>query len=132
MAELFGFEIKRKSTQQEPQIKSFVAPEEDDGAMSIAAGGAYGQYVDLEGAAKNEAELVSRYRKMAMNPDVEIAVDDIINEAIVYNQHEKIVDINLDLTNLSTNIKNKIRDEFDVITRMLKLESKGYDVLRRW
>jgi len=132
MAELFGFEIKRKSTQQEPQIKSFVAPEEDDGAMSIAAGGAYGQYVDLEGAAKNEAELVSRYRKMAMNPDVEIAVDDIINEAIVYNQHEKIVDINLDLTNLSTNIKNKIRDEFDVITRMLKLESKGYDVFRRW
>ena len=79
MAELFGFEIKRKQTPQEPQIKSFVPPEEDDGAMSIAAGGAYGQYVDLEGAAKNEAELVSRYRKMAMNPDVEIAVDDIVN-----------------------------------------------------
>tara|TARA_B100001093_G_scaffold225444_1_gene216064 strand:+ start:2468 stop:3976 length:1509 start_codon:yes stop_codon:yes gene_type:complete len=131
MAELFGFEIKRKDNTQ-PQIQSFVAPEENDGAMSIAAGGAYGQYVDLEGAAKNEAELVSRYRKMAMNPDVEIAVDDIVNEAIVSDQNEKVVDINLDFTKLSNNIKTKIRDEFDNVCRMLKMESKAYDVFRRW
>ena len=131
MAELFGFEIKRKDNIQ-PQIQSFVAPEENDGAMSIAAGGAYGQYVDLEGAAKNEAELVSRYRKMAMNPDVEIAVDDIVNEAIVSDQNQKVVDINLDFTKLSNNIKTKIRDEFDNVCRMLKMESKAYDLFRRW
>ena len=133
MAELFGFEIKRKDLQQpQQQLKSFVAPEEDDGAMSIAAGGAYGQYVDLEGAAKNEAELVSRYRKMAMNPDVEIAVDDIVNESIVYATNEKIVDINLDLTNLSAGIKKKVRDEFDHMMRLLKMESKAYDLFKRW
>lgn len=85
MAELFGFEIKRK--QEEKEYPSFAPKQEDDGALVVAEGGAYGTFVDMEGAIRTEAELVSKYREMSMHPEVELAVDDIVNEAIVIDPH---------------------------------------------
>ena len=80
--ELFGFRIGRKEEEQklkDENLKSFVPPSAEDGAVEIAAGGAYGTYVDLEGSAKSEAELVTRYREMSLQPECDYAIDDIIN-----------------------------------------------------
>ena len=94
---LFGFEIKRKENEE---LKSFVEKSEDDGAVNIAsmgaAGGAYGTFIDMEANSKNEAELVTKYRNMELHPEVQKAIDDIVNEAIVVDDVSSVVEINLD------------------------------------
>ena len=134
MAELFGFEIKRKSSELSSNTVSFVEPTRDDGALQVSAtGGAYGTYVDLEGSAKNEAELVTRYRKMAMAPECEHAIDDIVNETIISDPQEKVVDINLDnVKSLSATIKKAILKEFEDVTHMLNINKIGYEIFRKW
>lgn len=134
MAELFGFEIRRRQQgQAKPDPVSFTAPEHDDGAIAITAtGGSYGQYVDLEGTAKNEAELVTRYRKMAGQPECEVAIDDIVNEAIVNDPMELVVDINLDKTELSERIKKLIKQEYINVYKLLNFQEKAYDIFRNW
>ena len=108
MAEIFGFEIKRKGNQATQPV-SFTQPPTDDGAINIAAtGGSYGQYIDLEGTARNEAELVTRYRKMALQPEVEVAIDDIVNEAIVNDPNVDVIKINLDRLNVTNRVKQAI------------------------
>ena len=84
---LFGFEIKRPAQEIADEPVSFAPPVEDDGAVMVAAGGVYGTYVDLEGSAKTEAELVTRYRDMMNHPEVDSAVEDIVNEAIRSEEH---------------------------------------------
>lgn len=131
MAELFGFEIKRKGQDKEPV--SFTSPPLDDGAMQITAtGGSYGTYVDLEGTAKNEAELVTRYRKMALQPEVDVAVDDIVNEAIVNDPLDRIVDINVDKLDTTDRVKDAIKQEFNNIYRLLNLNEGAYDLFKKW
>jgi hypothetical protein len=76
--ELFGFNITRNTPAEEPI--SFAPPENDEGAMMVSAGGVYGTYVDLDGSIRTEAELVNKYREMASHPDIELALEDIINE----------------------------------------------------
>ena len=134
MANLFGFEIRRAVDPQEEQDKQpAFAPEiEDDGAVMVAAGGAYGTYIDLQGAARTEAELVTKYREMSMHPEVERATDDIVNEAIIVVPKEKIVEINLDDTKLSDNIKKKITAEFENVLSLLDFNKHGFDIFRRW
>ena len=134
MANFFGFEIRRATDPQKEQDKQpAFAPEiKDDGAVVVAAGGAYGTYVDLQGAARTEAELVTKYREMAMHPEVERAVDDIINEGIVVEEKEKIVQINLDNAKLSPNIKKLITNEFETILKLLNFNKTAFDVFRRW
>ena len=134
MANLFGFEIRRAVDPQEEQDKQpAFAPEiKDDGAVVVAAGGAYGTYVDLQGAARTEAELVTKYREMSMHPEVERATDDILNEAIVIEDKEKIVQINLDDTKLSTNIKKLITTEFESVLTLLDFNKSAYDIFKRW
>ena len=131
---LFGFEIRKTSDPVEVQEKQpAFAPEiKDDGAVVVAAGGAYGTYIDLQGAARTEAELVTKYREMAMHPEVEKAVDDVINEAIIVEDKEKIVQINLDDTRLSTNIKKKITEEFENVLTLLDFNKSAFDIVRRW
>lgn len=128
--ELFGFEINRKSTQQD--LGSFVAKSEDDGAVVVAEGGVYGQYVDLEQTAKNEGELVTRYRKMSMQPECENAIDDVVNESIVYDPDSHTVEINLDQVRVADTIKDKIFDEFDNIKDLLDFERQSYEIFRHW
>lgn len=132
MAELFGFEIKRKG-QANVEPVSFTSPTMDDGAVTITAtGGSYGQYVDLEGTAKNEAELVTRYRKMALQPEVDVAIDDIVNEAIVNDPLDRVVEINLDKLDTTKRVKDAIRAEWDSLYRMLNLNESGYDLFKKW
>ena len=109
--ELFGFTIGRTQKQKEQQEKvSFTLPVQDDGSLDIAGtpGAAYATYLDMEGAAKNEVDLISRYRQMALYPEAELAIDDIVNEAVVADREEAPVGINLEQINLSPDIKQKI------------------------
>jgi hypothetical protein len=130
MAELFGFEILRKKPEQE--LPSFAPKLEEDGALVVSEGGAYGQYVDLEGAVRNEAELVSKYREISMHPDIEMAVDDIVNEAIVMDPKKEIVSLNLDDLEQPDNIKKMIQEEFDNVIEMLEFNQHAYEIFRKW
>jgi len=126
---LFGFEIKRP-VQEEPV--SFAPPQEDDGAVMVAAGGVYGTYVDLEGSAKSEAELVTRYRDMANFPEVDQAVDDIVNEAICQDDDGQIIQIVLDKLKQPEKIKNAIKAEFQNILRLMNYNNMAQDIFRRY
>ena len=95
---------------------SFAPPVNDDGAVIVSAGGAYGTYVDLEGSAKNEAELVTKYRNMVQQPEIQRALEDIVNEAVVASAEEKIVECVTDDIDQPDTIKKRIREEFDEVT----------------
>lgn len=128
---LFGFEIKRKESTKD-ELKSFVEPMNDDGAISVAAGGAQSTFVDLDGTAKTEAELVNRYRSMLLQPEVQSAVDDIVNEAITVSDDKSVVECVTDDIELPESIKKKIREEFDTILKLLDFSNQGYDIFNRW
>lgn len=128
--QLFGFEIKRSN--EDKDIPSFAIQEVDDGALTVSAGGAYGTYLDLEGSAKTEAELVAKYREMSLQPECEGAIDEIVNEAIVKDGNKEIVDINLDNLDLSDNIKDMISDEWNLIAELLNINNYGFEIFRRW
>ena len=134
MAELFGFQITRANQKAKdggtPQ--SFTVPTADDGTTTVSAGGYFGSYLDQEGGAKNEEELIRRYREIAIYPEVDTAIDDIVNEAIVADERDQAISLSLDNLNLSQKIKTKIRDEFDEILKLLQFEEKGHDIFKRW
>lgn len=132
--ELFGFEIKRKDSEA-VEVPSFSPIETDDGALTVSAGGAYGTYLDLEGSAKTEAEIVAKYREMAIQPECEQAIDEVVNEAIVKDDNKNIVDINLDdLDDLKVpeRIKTLITDEWNAVSELLNFNNYGYEIFRRW
>lgn len=129
--QLFGFNITRADQEAKEDLKTFVPPQQDDGAIEIAPGGSYGTFVDLDGTAKSEAELVSRYREMSMQPECDSAVEDVINESIVMDE-ETPIEIVLDNLKQPNTIKNKIREEFETVLEMLDFSNKGYDIFRRW
>ena len=129
---LFGFTLGREEEPDKPQIKSFAPPDNQDGSVETAAGGYYGTYADLEGSAKSETELVTRYREMSLQPECDSAVDDIVNECIVIEENEPAVTINLDNIKFSASIKNKIREEFNNVMNLLDFNNNGYEVFRRW
>ena len=130
MATLFGFEIKRES---KDQTASFAPLQLGDGAHNVSTGGMYGTYVDLEGATRTEAELITRYRRMSMQPECDMAIDDIIHEFIVYDERNRIVDINLDMVQgLSASTKKIIQKEFEYVLDLLEFNEKGYEVARHW
>lgn len=133
MAKLFGFEISRtkEEIKQDETVKSFVQPTHDDGAMEVVAGGSYGTYVDLEGAAKSEGELVTRYREMAMQPECDTAVEDIVNEAIIVD-NQSPVNIVLDDIDEPKALKDRIREEFGNITKLLDFNNLAHDIFRQW
>jgi len=126
--QLFGFEIKRK---EEKPLESFAPEVKDDGAVIVAAGGAYATYVDLEGTARTEAELVAKYREISLQPEIEMAVDDIVNEAMDTNA-EETVSINLDKVPYSENIKEVIRNEFNYVLELLDFNNSCYEIFKRW
>ena len=131
--DLFGFTISRKGEEKEEQnVKSFVPVSRDDGAMEVSAmGGAYGTVVDLEGSAKNEADLVSKYRTMMQQQECDSAVEDIVNEAIII-EDEAAVNIVLDNIDIPKQLKNKIRQEFDNVLKVLDFNNSGYDIFKQW
>ena len=133
--ELFGFTIGRTQKEKEAREKaSFALPEYDDGALDVSGtpGGAYATYLDMEGAAKNEMDLIQRYRQMSLYPECELAVDDIVNEAIVCDREEAPISINLENVNLSPDIKEKIQENFHEVSDLLRMRDGGYDTFKKW
>jgi hypothetical protein len=128
---LFGFELVRKKpeTDIQPQI---TAPIADDGAIEVSAGGYFGTYLDLEASFKNEADLVSRYREMSLQPELESAIDEIVNEAIVHDESGKSVTIILDDLEQPEEIKEAIRDEFKNVLKLLNFSNDGSGLFRDW
>ena len=137
MVQLFGFEISRKKGKQENASpdetnKTFALPQNDDGAVTIQSGAYYGTYVDLDGVVRNEIELITRYREMSMQPELETAIDEIVNESIVNNSKDKAVEINMDDLKQPEAVKKKIRDEFDTVLKLLNFGNMGHEIFRRW
>ena len=136
---LFGFELKRAKSSSENEkdkklekLRSVVAPVDDDGAGYITASGShYGQYIDMDGGqAKDNHQLVMKYRGVATHPEVDAAIEDIVNESIVGSELESPVSLNLDKIETSDKIKQEISDEFMNICSMLKFNDLGHDIFR--
>jgi len=134
MAEFFGFRLERskKEKKQAKDLKSFVVPTFDDGAIPVEAGGFYGQYVDLDGTVRNDFELTMKYREMAQDPIVEVAIDDIVNESIIMGENKAPVKIQMDRMKSSETVKERIHDEFRNLLRVMQFETKGSEIFRRW
>ena len=133
MAEFFGFEINRKGGTKTPDRVSFVPDTEQDGAGVITSGGHFGAYLDLDGdKAKNEIDLILKYRDVASHPETDAAIEDIINETIVGDQDGAPVNIILDKTSLSDSVKKTIRSEFKTVLKLLEFTSFGSDWFRKW
>jgi len=130
---LFGFTIARNRSEEDQEVQqSFTPPVSDDGALTIQSAAYYGTYVDLDGTAKNEVELISRYREMAMQPEIEAAIDDIVNEAICQDDTGKNIKIVLDELEQPEKIKKAIREEFNTILRLLNYNNMAHDIFRRY
>ena len=131
MAELFGFSITRAKKQADPK-QSFTTTQADDGTQTVAAGGYFGQYLDMEGTAKSEADLIRRYREVALHPECDMAIEDIVNEAIVANELKDAVRVNVKDLPYGDEVRRKIEDEFKNVLRLLNFNTKGHDIFRRW
>ena len=127
---LFGYKIGKDDESE--VAKSFVPPTNDDGAVAVAGGGVYGTYLDLEGQVRNDADLIKKYREMSMQPECDAAIEDIVNESLVFQQEEYPVQIVLDKLEQPEAIKKKIRDEFYYVMKLLDFNNQGYDIFRRW
>ena len=141
--ELFGLEIKRKKGDEAQKLQSFVPPQNDGSIIEVgkdvgmggfaASGGVIGQFIDMEGGVKTEADLVKQYRAMSLVPECDSAIEDIINESISSNDLDAPVAINLDRVNhFSDGIKEKIRDEFDEVLELLGFRELSHDIFRKW
>lgn len=130
---LFGFTIKKTDKEQaREEAKSFVPPTNDDGAVTIEGVGAYGAFIDLDGSSKNEFELVTRYREMALLPEVDAAIDDIINESIVLDGEKPAVEINLSRLKAGAEVKDAIEEEFQNILTLVNWNNNAYDIFKKW
>ena len=129
MAQLFGFEIKRASKEKGEQ-PSFVLPDMDDGASTVA--GFYSEYLDLNASAKNEYDLVRRYRSASEHPECDFAIEDIINESVNVEPGRETVSIVTDKVPFSSKIRTRIRQEFEQVLRLLDFNNKAHDIFRRW
>jgi len=136
MIKLFGFTFGDKEVVQvqNPNESSFALPTNaiDDGAVTITGNAHYGTYVDLEGSIRNELELITRYREMSNHPELEMAIDEIVNEAITRSEEGKIIDIVMDNLKQPESIKKKIREEFNNVMRMLNFANLADDLFKRW
>ena len=131
MAELFGFNITRVKPQTDPK-QQFSQPQAEDGTQVVAAGGFFGSYLDMEGTAKTEQDLIRRYREIALHPECDMAIEDIVNEAITSNENKQSVKVVTDNLDYSSAIKVKIEQEFAEVLRLLQFNTRGHDLFRRW
>ena len=132
MAELFGFEINRKSSKVK-ELPSFVPKTDEDGSGVIQAGGHFGAYIDMDGDKfKNEVDLILKYRDIASQPECDAAVEDIINESIVGNNDEAPVNLVLDELEISDKLKEAVKFEFDAVLKLLNFNAYAHDIYRKW
>jgi hypothetical protein len=127
----FGFEIKRKETSS--AVDSVIAPNSDDGSSLISTGASYyGYSLNMDTIASNENDLIKRYREISQIPEVDSAIEDIVNEAIVSDDESPAVQLNLDDLKVSDKIKKRIIEEFDEVLNLLKFDKRGHDFFRSW
>ena len=132
---LLGFEIKRAKKKEEDKSQSIVPPTDEDGAGYVTATGAghYGQYVDIDGdKAKDNHQLIMKYRSASMNPEVDMAIEEITNESMSLGERESIVDLITDKVETSDKIKKLMKEEFDNIVSLLNFNDNGPDIFKRW
>ncbi len=130
-SKLFGFSIE--NTEPLPQsAASPIPPNQEDSVDHYATGGFFGSYVDLEGVFRSEFDLIKRYREMALHPECDSAIEDIVNEAIVSDTNDSPVEIELSNLNASDGIKAKIRKEFKHILDLLDFDKKSHEIYRNW
>jgi hypothetical protein len=131
MADLFGFSITRKKQEQDPK-QNFTTPQADDGTTTVAAGGYFGSYLDMEGTAKNEADLVRRYREISLHPECDQAIEDICNEAIVSSEEKDSVRVTLENIPFGDEVKKRIDEEFLNVLKLMNFSTKGFEIFKRW
>jgi len=131
MSKLFGFSLEDNEPLS-PGAVSPIPPNNEDGVDHYMSSGFFGQYVDLEGVYRTEFELIKRYREMALHPETDSAIEDIVNEAIVSDSNDSPVEIELSNLNASDGIKNKIRKEFKYILDLLDFDKKAHEIYRNW
>lgn len=137
--EIFGYKITKRTQEDRPAGESFAQPRTDDGAIEIESNesgvnyaGTLGYSFDIDAIPSGEFELISTYRELALQPDIDEAVQEIANEAIITDEFKQTVAIVLDDVDTSDAIKQKIRDDFEEILKMLKFKSDGYGLFRKW
>ena len=129
MAQLFGFQITRAS-KDKGELPSFVLPEPESGATTQA--GFYSEFLDLDATAKNEYELIRRYRSTSEHPECDFAIEDIVNEGVCLESGRDSVSVITDDLPYSNKIRTRIRQEFDHVLRLLDFNNKAHDIFRRW
>jgi len=131
MSKLFGFTIDRGEKKSKSTL-SPVPPNNQDGVDASVASGFYGQYVDIEGVYRTEHELIKRYREMALHPEADNAIEDVVNEAIVSDLYDSPIEIELSNLNASDKLKTLIRKEFKYIKELLDFDKKSHEIFRNW
>ena len=131
MAKLFGFSIEDNEPLS-PGVVSPVPPNNEDGTDHYLSSGFFGSYVDIEGVYRTEFDLIKRYREMALHPECDSAIEDIVNEAIVSDTNDSPIEIELSNLNASDGIKKKIRQEFKYILSLLDFDKKSHEIYRNW
>ena len=131
MPKLFGFEIVDNESQS-PTTLSPVPPNKEDQSDHYLSSGFFGSYVDIEGVYRTEFDLIKRYREMALHPECDSAIEDIVNEAIVSDTNDSPVEIELSNLNASDGIKDKIRNEFKYIKELLDFDKKSHEIYKNW
>ena len=132
MAQLFGFSIDDSYKKPSETVVSPVPKNNEDGADYYLASGFYGQYLDVEGVFKTEYDLIRRYREMALHPECDSAIEDILCEAIVADQNDSPIQIDLENLPVGTQIKDIIRGEFQYIKEMMDFDKKAHEIFRNW
>ena len=131
MAKLFGFSIE--DTQK--KSKSIISPvpkNNEDGVDTFVSSSFYGSYVDIEGSYRSEQDLIKRYREMALHPECDGAIEDVVNEAIVSDLYDSPVEVELSNLNASEGIKKKIREEFTYLKEIMDFDKKCHEIFRNW
>ena len=131
MARLFGFSIEDKE-KKSATIVSPVPQNNEDGVDNYISSGFYGQYVDIEGVYRTESDLIKRYREMALHPECDGAIEDVVNEAIVSDLYDSPIEIELSNLNASDKLKSAIRSEFKYIKEILDFDKKSHEIFRNW
>ena len=132
MAELFGFKIERLKDATTDPRQNIVPPQAEDGTTTVPAGGFFASYGGFDVTARNELDLIRRYREVSLHPECDLAIEDIISEAIVSNENQQSVQLDLSKIEYSESIKKKIRESFIEVLKLLNFDIKGHDIFRRW
>ena len=128
MSQLFGFQINRN---KKDRGQSPVPPNAEDG-IAVAAGGYFGTYVETDAQARNEYDLIKRYRDMSLHPECDSAIDDIVNEFVVSDSNDSCVNIDLANLQVGAGVKKRIKEEFEYLKRLLNFDMKAHELIRNW